>query len=107
MSRLTQVAATVAVVIIHDRGSRVLQQTSGHATLLDPPIELRRPVETYGQRGDLLLAHFLLGHNKGGNTASDTRRTIYYRLSVPGHADHWESTFLDAWSEYAPVRPAL
>jgi hypothetical protein len=36
-----------------------------------------------------------------------TRRTIYYRLAVNGHADHWESTFLDAWTEYPPVRRAL
>ena len=51
-------------------------------------------------RGDLLLAHFLLGHNKGGNTADPVRRTIYYRLSVPGHAGRWEQTFLDPWTDY-------
>jgi hypothetical protein len=64
-------------------------------------------VEIIGKRGDLLLAHFLLGHNKGGNMASHSRRTIYYRLAVPGHAAYWESTFLDPWTEYAPVRHAL
>jgi hypothetical protein len=52
----------------------------------------------------VLLAHFLLGHNKGGNTSDHERRTLYYRLAVPGHADRWEATFLDAWTEYAPVR---
>jgi hypothetical protein len=93
--------------LFHERGSRVLQQTGGHATLLDPPVELQEPVEVHAGRGDLLLAHFLLGHNKGGNTARQTRRTIYYRLAVPGHADHWESTFLDAWAEYAPIRHVL
>ncbi len=58
-------------------------------------------------RGDLLLAHFLLGHNKGGNTAPQVRRTIYFRLAVPGHRQRWEATFLDTWTEYPPVRLAV
>ena len=61
---------------------------------------LRAAEPVLGRRGDLLLAHFLLGHDKGGNTASHERRTIYHRLAVPGHADRWEDTFLDAWTEY-------
>lgn len=93
--------------LFRDRGSRVLQRTGGHATLLEPPLELGSRVEVAGGRGDLLLAHYLLGHNTGGNTASQTRRTIYCRLAVPGHAERWESTFVDAWAEYAPVRRAL
>ena len=59
------------------------------------------------RRGDLLLAHFLLGHNTGGNTAAWTRRILYYRLGVVGHRSRWESTFRDPWCEYAPVRRAV
>jgi hypothetical protein len=90
--------------LFHERGSKVLTETGGHATLLDPPLDLAPPVEVRGARGDLLLAHFLLGHNKGGNTSSHVRRTIYYRLAVPGHRDRWEATFLDAWTEYQRLR---
>jgi hypothetical protein len=90
-----------------DRGPDALKATGGHATLLHPPLSLGAPVEVKGRRGDLLLAHFLLGHNKGGNTGPQVRRTIYYRLAVPGHAERWASTFLDPWTEYAPVRRAL
>lgn len=93
--------------LFHDRGSRVLQQTGGHSTLLELPLELGDPVEILGERGEVLLAHFLLGHNKGGNTSAQTRRTIYYRLAADGHAERWESTFLDPWTEYGPVRRAL
>ncbi|MGH9272720.1 MAG: phytanoyl-CoA dioxygenase family protein [Ilumatobacteraceae bacterium] len=89
------------------RGTKVLQRTGGHCTLLDPPATLQPQVAIRGGRGDLVLAHFLLGHNKGGNVASHDRRTIYYRLAVPGHPDRWEQTFLDAWTEYPPVREAL
>ena len=90
--------------LFHERGTRVLHQTGGHATLLEPPAALNAPVPITGGRGDLLLAHFLLGHNKGGNTAPHERRTIYYRLAVPGHEDRWEQTFLDVWTEYPRVR---
>jgi Phytanoyl-CoA dioxygenase (PhyH) len=92
--------------LFHQRGTKVLQQTGGHCTLLDPPLELSEPVEITANRGDLLLAHYLLGHNKGGNISTHVRRTVYYRLSVPGHTDHWEPTFLDPWTEYEPVHRA-
>jgi ectoine hydroxylase-related dioxygenase (phytanoyl-CoA dioxygenase family) len=90
-----------------EHGTRALQPTGGHSTLLQPPLELQPAVPVIGGRGDLLLAHFMLGHNKGGNTAAQVRRTIYYRLAAPGHASRWESTFLDPWTEYLPVREAL
>jgi hypothetical protein len=93
--------------LFEERGTRALQPTGGHSTLLDPPATLHQAVEVRGQRGDLLLAHYLLGHNKGGNAGPHVRRTIYYRLAVPGHAERWESTFLDPWAEYEPVRRAL
>lgn len=93
--------------LFRERGSRVLQATGGHSTLLDPPAALGPPQEIIGGRGDLLLAHFLLGHNKGGNTGAHVRRTIYYRLATPGHAARWEATFLDPWTEYGPVREAV
>ena len=93
--------------LFRDRGSKVLQQTGGHSTLLDPPALLGAPVPITGGRGDLVLAHFLLGHNKGGNASPRMRRTIYYRLAVPGHRARWEQTFLDAWTEYPPLRRTL
>jgi hypothetical protein len=93
--------------LFHERGTKVLQQTGGHSTLLDPPLVLHQQVPVVGRRGDLLLAHFLLGHNKGGNTGPHERRTVYYRLAAAGHAQHWEQTFLDAWAEYAPIRSVV
>jgi hypothetical protein len=92
--------------LFRERGTKVLQGVGGHPTLLDPPTRLGAPVPVMGGRGDLVLAHYLLGHNKGGNTSSQVRRTIYYRLAAQGHADHWEQTFLDVWTEYPSLRPA-
>ena len=90
--------------LFRERGTTILQGSGGHSTMLTPPIALGPPVPIVGDPGDLVLAHYLLGHNKGGNTAAHVRRTIYYRLSVPGHASRWEQTFRDAWTEYPAMR---
>jgi ectoine hydroxylase-related dioxygenase (phytanoyl-CoA dioxygenase family) len=88
-----------------DRGARVLLESQGHPKLIAPPIELGHPTEIRGRRGDVLLAHYLLGHNKGGNASSKTRRTIYYRLATHDHRKHWEDALSDPWHEYPALRP--
>jgi hypothetical protein len=90
--------------LFEERGTRVLLEAYGHSTLLHPPFTLGRPEPVRGRRGDVVLAHFLLGHNKGGHLGPVDRRTVYYRLAVPGHAQRWDATFLDPWLEYPPVR---
>jgi hypothetical protein len=89
-----------------ERGPRALLGVSGHTLSIDNPPELAEPHPLLARRGDLLLAHFLLGHNIGGNTAPWTRRILYYRLSCGGHEDRWEDTLVDAFCEYAPVSAA-
>jgi hypothetical protein len=70
-----------------------------------PPIDLPAPVQVTGHAGDLLLAHYLLGHNIGGNHASDqTRRALYFRISGIGHASHQDAFLQDTWLDYAPIR---
>ena len=70
-----------------------------------PPVELPAPEQVTGRAGDLLLAHYLLGHNIGGNFASDqTRRALYYRVSATGHDARRAEFLQDPWLEYAPVR---
>lgn len=86
-----------------ERGTRALLAVSGHTLGLDDPPPLADPRPVLAERGDLLLAHFLLGHNIGGNTTDRTRRILYYRLSCPGHEDRWESTFSDAFQEYPAI----
>ncbi len=91
-----------------ERGPRVLLPVSGHVTMLDrPPPPLPEQVPVFARRGDLLLAHYLLGHNTGGNATDRVRRIAYYRLGCEGHESRWDETFLDAFTEYAPVRQQL
>ncbi len=94
--------------LFETRGTDVLLATHGHATLLEPPMQLTNPAQpVLAQRGDLLLAHYLLGHNIGGNESDTIRRILYYRLSCDGHRARWRDTFHDPVTEYAPVRDAL
>jgi ectoine hydroxylase-related dioxygenase (phytanoyl-CoA dioxygenase family) len=87
-----------------ERGVGVLLPVSGHPTMLNPPVVYAEPTPVYARRGDLLLAHFLLGHNIGGNLTSEVRSILYYRLSCRGYGARWSETFLDAFAEYDPVR---
>jgi hypothetical protein len=69
-----------------------------------PPVALPEPTQVSGKAGDLLLAHYLLGHNIGGNISDSTRRCVYFRIKHRDHDQHWRATLQDAWTEYPPVR---
>ncbi|HEV2377113.1 MAG TPA: phytanoyl-CoA dioxygenase family protein [Streptosporangiaceae bacterium] len=71
----------------------------------NPDVELPEPVQVHGRRGDVLLAHYLLGHNIGGNFESEQiRRALYWRLRGAGHAEQWTDCLTDAWHEYPVIR---
>jgi ectoine hydroxylase-related dioxygenase (phytanoyl-CoA dioxygenase family) len=73
-----------------------------------PPIDLPEAEQVKGRAGDLLLAHYLLGHNIGGNDESEqTRRALYFRISAKGHASHRNEFLQDPWLEYGPVGSRL
>ena len=56
-----------------------------------------------GRAGDLLLAHYLLGHNIGGNTSGVTREAVYFRLRREGHRARWRDCVQDPLLEFEPV----
>ena len=93
--------------LFRDRGADGVNLAGGHITMLRDPPPLAAPTAVAGRRGDLLLAHFLLGHNTGPNLTTTTRRMLYYRLGCPAHRSRWSTTFLDALTEYEPVRRAM
>jgi hypothetical protein len=71
-----------------------------------PPIQLPEPEQVRGRAGDLLLAHYLLGHNIGGNTTARTRRAVYFRVKRRGHDPRWREFLCDPWLDYDGVRAA-
>ena len=97
----------VHAALFRDRGPDALLATRGHITLVDDPPRLSAPRAIHAQRGDLLLAHFLLGHNWSGNTSDQIRRIVYYRLTCDGHRERWAHTFIDPWAELAPIQRAI
>lgn len=87
------------------RGVDALMSVGGHPTMLDPPMELGAAIAVLAKRGDLLLAHYLLGHNTGGNTTMETRRMLYYRLGCTSNEGYWAQAMTDPFFEYEPARP--
>lgn len=71
-----------------------------------PQVELPEPHQVLGRAGDLLLAHYLLGHNIGGNTSAVTREVVYFRLSREGHRGRWRECVQDPLLEFEPLREA-
>jgi Phytanoyl-CoA dioxygenase (PhyH) len=72
-----------------------------------PPVPLASPVAVLGHAGDLLLAHYLCGHNSSGNESRKTREVLYFRLRCRGHRARWRQCVTDALHEFDPVRAVL
>ncbi|GAA1269695.1 hypothetical protein GCM10009665_67670 [Kitasatospora nipponensis] len=69
-----------------------------------PPIALPEPEQVTGRAGDLLLAHYLLGHNIGDNVSPAVRRAVYFRVKRTGHDPRWRAFLQDPWLDYDRVR---
>jgi hypothetical protein len=69
-----------------------------------PPVELPTPHQVLGRAGDMLLAHYLLGHNMGGNTSATMREVVYFRLRRENHRGRWHDIVQDVLTEFDPVR---
>ena len=90
--------------LFRSRGVTALMETGGHPSLVAEPPDIGEPVPVLANRGDLLLAHYLLGHNSGGNTTAVTRRAIYYRLSTTENDSRWQAAMADPFLEYSTIR---
>jgi hypothetical protein len=77
-----------------------------HSSAPYPRVELPEPRQVLGRAGDLLLAHYLLGHNIGGNVSAVTREVVYFRLRREGHRGRWREYVQDELHEFEPVRAA-
>jgi ectoine hydroxylase-related dioxygenase (phytanoyl-CoA dioxygenase family) len=69
-----------------------------------PPIHLSKPRQVTARAGDVMFAHYMLGHNMGGNVSDLVREVLYFRLRRAGHRQHWQETVQDPFLEFEPVR---
>jgi hypothetical protein len=90
-----------AAAHFRERGPEALLSSAPY-----PRVELSEPRQVVGRAGDLLLAHYLLGHNTGGNTSAVTREVIYFRLRREGHKGRWREFVRDPLLEFEPLRAA-
>jgi hypothetical protein len=72
-----------------------------------PTLALGEPEQIVGAAGDLLLAHYLLGHNMGGNLSGLVRQVVYFRLQSQGHASRWRDCVQTPLLEFAPVQAVV
>lgn len=89
----------------HHAAARYFRENGSDALLSSspyPPVELSEPCRVLGRAGDLLLAHYLLGHNTGGNTSAVTREMVYFRLRREGHRERWREFVREPLSEFGP-----
>jgi Phytanoyl-CoA dioxygenase (PhyH) len=91
----------------HQRHARYFRENGPDAffaTAGYPPIPLPEPEQIRGRAGDVLFAHYLLGHNIGGNTSTVTRRAVYFRMKRHGHDPRWPRFLQDPWLDYDPIQ---
>ena len=67
-----------------------------------PPVGV--PEQIVGGAGDLLLQHYLLGHNMGGNLSDTVRRVVYFRLRSTQHRADWQACVADPLREFESLR---
>jgi len=65
-----------------------------------PPVALPESCPVMGHAGDLLLAHYLLGHNMGGNMSAARREVVYFRLRREGNRERWRDIVQDPFLEF-------
>ncbi|MDF2958691.1 MAG: Protein involved in biosynthesis of mitomycin antibiotics/polyketide fumonisin [Paenibacillus sp.] len=82
-------------------------QQNGPESLLGgmPPVDLPEPVQITGKAGDVVLAHYLLGHGVTTNVSPNIRYACFFRLY---HIDHeWDRVMKDKWLYYPGIREIM
>jgi hypothetical protein len=70
-----------------------------------PKVKLREPVQVMGEAGDIVLAHYLLGHSIAPNVSPNVRYAIYFRVQAVDHEQtRWES-MKNPWLQWPGLQP--
>jgi hypothetical protein len=69
-----------------------------------PPIELPEPVQLTGKAGDVILAHYQLGHAAAMNVSHAIRYAIFFRLKHIHHDDAKWEVMTDIWKQWDGMR---
>ncbi|GHI52669.1 phytanoyl-CoA dioxygenase family protein [Streptomyces rubradiris] len=91
----------------HRDHANLFRERGPEAFTTYPRVPLPERDQVRGRPGDMLLKHYLLGHNGGHNTSDSVRRTVYFRLRHREHEAKWREALQDPWHDYTPLRRLL
>lgn len=77
------------------------------ATCGMPPADHSNGIQVHATSGALLLSHFLLSHNTGGNVSDEIRKTLYFRIKAEGHDLRWRECLRQPLLEFPTVSAAM
>ena len=69
-----------------------------------PPVDLPEPVQLTVNAGDLVLAHYQVGHGFTPNQSPNIRYAVFFRLFHTSHRPDDLSPMTDIWKEYEGLR---
>jgi Phytanoyl-CoA dioxygenase (PhyH). len=75
----------------------------GAESLLEgmPKIDWPEPVQITGKEGDVILAHYLLGHSAGHNDSPNIRYAAFFRLIDRRiKEERWQDSMIDLWMHW-------
>jgi len=68
---------------------------------------LPRPRQITGKAGDILIAHYLLGHTVAPNSSPDVRYKIYFRVQSKHLKQHQLKSMTEPWLDWPGITPLL
>ncbi len=92
----------------HRRHAEHLRE-HGAQTLLAhgrPDLDLGEPLQITGRAGDIVLAHYLLGHAVATNLSPHVRYAVFFRLREIDHAQRRWQALADPWLEWPGMAEA-
>jgi phytanoyl-CoA dioxygenase PhyH len=69
-----------------------------------PAIDLPEPTQVRGKAGDVVLAHYQLGHTAAPNASARVRYAVIFRMSHVAHEEHKLAAMTDIWLEWDGMR---
>ena|SRR5579883_56977 len=84
-------------------------QEHGPLALLEgmPKVEMPKPVGVTGRAGDIVIAHYMLGHGASANISPHIRYGIFFRLWHKDQSRDSLETMTDLWKYWPGIREAF
>jgi hypothetical protein len=65
-----------------------------------PEVEIGEPRQLLVRAGDVLFAHYELGHTNGPHIGADVRYAVFFRIHHPDHEQQKWNAMTNIWMEW-------